>query len=194
LVTLIVVRRDALNRCSSRLWAAEKDYSYNIAKLSGFGHTFETPTAFASDGSVRYAALVANLLTPARFSHRPAILRETNSPSDLGLNLSERVALAINNKGRAYLMINPQRIGTDLGEKKILADINECGWHCTNVVEDDGHTPWTFTIGLYETWQNPELIIIGRSRATANEMLTAVATEIEENRVPTSPIPTPTFY
>ena len=30
----------------------------------------------------------------------------------------------------------------------------------------DGHPPWTFTIGLYDTWRFPELIIVGRSRAT----------------------------
>jgi hypothetical protein len=47
-----------------------KDYSYNIAKLPGFGHTFETPTAFARDRSVRYAALVAILSTPTPFSCR----------------------------------------------------------------------------------------------------------------------------
>ena len=35
------------------------------------------------------------------------------------------------------------------------------------VIEDDGHPPSTFTIGLYETWEQPELIIAGRSRATA---------------------------
>jgi hypothetical protein len=44
-------------------------------------------------------------------------------------------------------MTNPQRIGTDLSEKKILADINEYGWSAMNVLEDDGHPPWTFTIG-----------------------------------------------
>jgi hypothetical protein len=79
-------------------------------------------------------------------------------------------------------MTNPQRIGIDLAEQKILANIAEFGWHAMNIIEDDGHPPWTFTIGLYETWKHPELIIIGRSRSTAHEMLTTIATEIEENR------------
>jgi hypothetical protein len=68
-------------------------------------------------------------------------------------------------------MTNTQRKGSDIGERKILADIAEYGWHCMNVVEDDGHPPWSFSIGFYETWQYPELIIIGRSRATAHQML-----------------------
>jgi hypothetical protein len=58
----------------------------------------------------------------------------------------------------------------------------EYGWHAMNVV--DGHPPWTFTIGLSETWNHPELIIIGRSRATAHEMLDAIVVEIDDGRAP----------
>jgi Domain of unknown function (DUF4262) len=72
-------------------------------------------------------------------------------------------------------MSQPQRIGRDMAERKVLTDISEYGWHCMNIVEDDGHPPWSFTIGFYETWQLPELIIIGRSRATAHEMLSQIA-------------------
>jgi Domain of unknown function (DUF4262) len=79
-------------------------------------------------------------------------------------------------------MTNPQRIGTDLGEKKVLADINEYGWHCMNVIEDDGHPPWSFTIGLFETWSHPELIVIGRSRTTSHAMLTNIVGQIEANK------------
>jgi hypothetical protein len=78
-------------------------------------------------------------------------------------------------------MTKPQRIGSDLAEQKVLADIAEYGWHAMNVVEDDGQPPWTFTIGLYETWNHPELIIVGRSRATAHEMLDAI---VDDGRPP----------
>jgi hypothetical protein len=81
-------------------------------------------------------------------------------------------------------MNNPQRTGMDLGEKKVLADINEYGCHVTNVIEDDDHPPWSFTIGLYESWDHAELIIIGRSRATSQEMLETLATDIEMNCPP----------
>lgn len=79
-------------------------------------------------------------------------------------------------------MTKPLRTGNDLAESKVLADIAEYGWHAMHVVEDDGHPPWTFTIGLYDTWSYPELIIVGRSRATAHEMLTTIASEIEDRR------------
>jgi hypothetical protein len=79
-------------------------------------------------------------------------------------------------------MTKPQRRGNDFAECRILADITEYGWHAINVVEDDGHPPWTFTIGLYDTWSYPELIIVGRSRATAHEILTSIVDELEGNR------------
>ena len=45
-----------------------------------------------------------------------------------------------------------------------------------NVIEGDGYPPWTYTIGLYDTWSHPELILIGRSRATAHHILDCIAT------------------
>ena len=73
------------------------------------------------------------------------------------------------------------RLGADFGERKVLADVAEYGWHCMNVLEDDGHPPWSFTIGLYETWRHPELIIIGRSRTTAHHVLDRIAAALDDN-------------
>src|ERR1700730_18948710 len=76
-------------------------------------------------------------------------------------------------------MNNPQPIASDEPERIVLSNINEYGWHAVNVIEDDNHPPWSFTIGLFETWDHPELIIIGRSRATSYEMLNTLVNEIE---------------
>jgi hypothetical protein len=81
-------------------------------------------------------------------------------------------------------MNQPQRYTRDDLGKFVLANINEFGWHCVNVVEDHDHPPWSYTIGLYDTWEHPELIVIGRSRATSHEMLKTVATDIELNDPP----------
>jgi Domain of unknown function (DUF4262) len=81
-------------------------------------------------------------------------------------------------------MNHPQPVAKDEPERIVLNNISEYGWHCVNVVEDDGHPPWSFTIGLYETWNHPELIIIGRSRATSHEILKTLANDIELNDPP----------
>ena len=46
-------------------------------------------------------------------------------------------------------MTNPQRIANDELERQVFSNINDFGWHALNVIEDDGHPPWTFTIGFY---------------------------------------------
>jgi hypothetical protein len=81
-------------------------------------------------------------------------------------------------------MTNPQRAARDEPERIVLANIAEYGWHAVNVVEDNGCPPWTFTIGLFETWDHPEFIIIGRSRATSHAMLKTLADDIELNSPP----------
>jgi len=81
-------------------------------------------------------------------------------------------------------MNSPQRIAKDEPEKIVLSNIAEYGWHCVNIVEDDGQPPWSFTIGLYESYAHPELIIIGRSRATSYEILKTLADDIELNDPP----------
>src|SRR5271154_4446984 len=81
-------------------------------------------------------------------------------------------------------MTNQQHVAKDEPERIVLSNIREFGWHVVNVIEDDGHPPRTFSIGLYETWGFPELIVIGRSRSTAHEMLKSLASQIEDGCTP----------
>ena len=81
-------------------------------------------------------------------------------------------------------MNQPQRFTRDDLSKIVIANIAEYGWHAVNVIEDNGYPPWTYTIGLYETWQHPELIVIGRSRATSHAMLQSLSKDIELNDPP----------
>ncbi len=82
-------------------------------------------------------------------------------------------------------MHDPARTTAGNLEKIVLANIAEFGWHAVNVIEDDGQPPWTYTIGLYDTWRLPELIIIGRSRVTAQHILETIANRLEANQPPT---------
>jgi hypothetical protein len=85
---------------------------------------------------------------------------------------------------RGHGMTNPQRVAEDEPERIVLNNIADYGWHCVNIIEDDGCPPWSFTIGLYESYGFPELIVIGRSRATAHAMLNTLADDIEMNDPP----------
>jgi hypothetical protein len=72
-------------------------------------------------------------------------------------------------------MTRPQRLTHADLDKIVVNNVNEFGWHCVNVIEDDNRSPWSYTIGLCETWGHPELIVIGRSRATSQAMLKTLA-------------------
>ena len=76
----------------------------------------------------------------------------------------------------------PRRVGRYDGERKVIADIETFRWHCVRILEEGGGPPWTFTIGLYETWQHPELIITGLSKATAHQVLDNMAVPIKAHR------------
>jgi hypothetical protein len=88
---------------------------------------------------------------------------------------------------------NPQRVGYDDLEKMVVTNINDFGWHAVNVIEDDGQPPWTYSIGFRETWQFPELIIIGGSRATSHHILDTIATGLDHNHRPNLSGPTDTL-
>jgi hypothetical protein len=72
---------------------------------------------------------------------------------------------------------NPQGVAKD--ERQVIHNISDFGWHTVNVIEDDGHPPWTYSIGFYETWGFPELIVIDRSRATAHHILGTIALKLD---------------
>jgi Domain of unknown function (DUF4262) len=86
-----------------------------------------------------------------------------------------------------------QHIAKDDPEKILISNIAEFGWYAVNVIEDDGHPPWSYSIGFYDTWNHPEIIIIGRSRATAHHILNTIATNLEDNNPPDLNLPTGTL-
>jgi hypothetical protein len=87
-------------------------------------------------------------------------------------------------------MSTPQRTAKDDLERQVIHNIAEFGWHAVNVVEDDGHPPWSFSIGFYETYGFPEMIIIGRSRSTSHHILETLSNQLEKNQTPDLSAPT----
>jgi Domain of unknown function (DUF4262) len=84
--------------------------------------------------------------------------------------------------GRNSDLIMVQSIGTDDGERKVLADIAKFGWHSLNILDQGDKPGWRFTIGLYQTWQHPELIVFGLKRDVVHSVLSIVANGLAEGR------------
>jgi hypothetical protein len=73
----------------------------------------------------------------------------------------------------------PDKSRLDDTDRKVLADVEQYGWHCLHI-HDDGQVPfWTFTIGLVRTWSHPEIVVFGLPDTTAHEVLSDIVRRIE---------------
>ena len=69
----------------------------------------------------------------------------------------------------------PRTTATDSGEQKLLDDVAKFGWHCIKVSGDNDHEPFAYTIGLFESYGYPELLIYGLPGEVAHSVLTLAA-------------------
>lgn len=63
-------------------------------------------------------------------------------------------------------------------ERKLVANITKYGWQCTSVQAKEGDidsVSFSYTIGLYSTYGQPEFIIFGLPVETAHGILSLVA-------------------
>ena len=68
-----------------------------------------------------------------------------------------------------------QSIGKDRSEQKVIDNIAEFGWHCLHIHADLSYVEFTFTVGLFQTYQYPELIILGLPSTVAHTILSTAA-------------------
>lgn len=65
--------------------------------------------------------------------------------------------------------------GDDKSEQKVIDDIADYGWHCVNIMADGELPPYSFTVGLLQSFGHPELIIFGLRSEIAHQILTIAA-------------------
>jgi hypothetical protein len=58
-------------------------------------------------------------------------------------------------------MMRPLPTPTDDSDRKLLADVQEYGWHIIGVEQDEEGPAFAYSIGLYHTFQHPEAILFG---------------------------------
>jgi hypothetical protein len=77
-------------------------------------------------------------------------------------------------------------------EKSVLVNVERCGWHCTSVFPAAGHeeTPrFSYTVGLYQSYGQPEFIIFGLSSEISYGILGILASAAAANEM--YPLETP---
>ena len=68
----------------------------------------------------------------------------------------------------------------DVIERKLRADIQQYGWHVLNVLPDDSHPPHSYSVGLFATFDHPEIVVVGLPGDTAHHLINNLAEEIKE--------------
>jgi hypothetical protein len=62
-------------------------------------------------------------------------------------------------------------------ERSVLANVEKFGWHCTSVSQETGsrEVPFTYTVGLFYTYRQPEFIVAGLDAGVSHSILSALA-------------------
>lgn len=79
-------------------------------------------------------------------------------------------------------------------EQKLVDDIKKYGWHVLNVFGKEGHPPFSYTIGLYKSFNSPELFISGLDGNVAHKGLNNIALEIKSEKNIETRIETDEFF
>jgi hypothetical protein len=65
-------------------------------------------------------------------------------------------------------------------EKKLVDDVEKYGCHIIHIREEGGIPGWSYTIGLYEIYHQPEIITVGLKDNTAQYLLNEVAARMKK--------------
>ena len=69
--------------------------------------------------------------------------------------------------------------GEDKSEQQVVDNVAEFGWHCVHILAEGEHVEYSFTIGLFQTYGHPELIILGIPSANAHKILSIAVHEAQ---------------
>lgn len=73
-------------------------------------------------------------------------------------------------------------IAKDISEQKVIDDIAKFGWHCVNILPEGSAVAYSFTVGMFHTYQYPELIIFGLPADIAHEILSVAVDTIQRKK------------
>jgi hypothetical protein len=66
----------------------------------------------------------------------------------------------------------------DENERVVRGHVEKHGWNVTNIREEDGVSGWAFTIGLFENFGHPEVVIFGLSQQSRHSILNWIGENI----------------
>ena len=67
-------------------------------------------------------------------------------------------------------------------DRKVLENVDEYGVHVVHVPEQDGGAAFSFTVGLWHSFGQPEVIAFGLPEDVAHELFNAIADAADDGR------------
>lgn len=69
---------------------------------------------------------------------------------------------------------HPLRRPEDDSDRKLLADVEQFGWHVVGIEADEHGPGYAFSVGLYHTLDQPEILLLGLSHTIAAQLINLI--------------------
>ena len=76
--------------------------------------------------------------------------------------------------------MNPDEL--DDTDRKVLSDISQYGLHIVHIIGEEELPPFSFSIGLFENYSHPEIIIIGLVQELTHSLINDIAHDIKKGK------------
>lgn len=67
-------------------------------------------------------------------------------------------------------------------DKKLLADIEQHGWHIVHVLADETGPGFSYSVGLYHTFKHPEIIFIGPEQDMTQVLINNIGEDLKSGK------------
>jgi hypothetical protein len=67
----------------------------------------------------------------------------------------------------------------DDSDRKLLADVERVGWHVGGAYEDEDGPGFAYSVGLFHTFDHPEIIIIGVHAVEAARIINIIGLQVQ---------------
>jgi hypothetical protein len=70
----------------------------------------------------------------------------------------------------------------DDSDRKLLADVERVGWHIVGIFRREEAPEYAFSVGLYHTFDHPEIIIFGLPHQTAGRLINVIGRQVQSGK------------
>ena len=70
----------------------------------------------------------------------------------------------------------------DDSDRKLLSDIDRIGWHVVMIPEEDGTPGWSFSVGFFQTFNHPEVVVFGLPLDLSGQVINGIGADIQKGK------------